>query len=238
MKVIKYRFSKKKAGIWLAIGLPYIIVAYIRDLVDFCTLVYADVAQITDFYTTNVNEHINERALISLQKVIKITQTKKISYKNFLETWLMIDEQYITPEMIQDGYAMRTRDLAFRDYTEQLVVGKENKVIDLEILKVLLPKQTYYTLPYVIRAQYIQIPVLLRGINRFHRKLGMVNVGKHTFLPKMLIQGETPDLKRLTSEFIDLDVSFYTVNIEYKTLLDDVKKMTKKIRRFKKDEDK
>lgn len=66
----------------------------------------------------------------------------------------------------------------------------------------------------------------------------MVNVGKHTFLPKMLIQGETPDLKRLTSEFIDLDVSFYTVNIEYKTLLDDVKKMTKKIRRFKKDEDK
>ena len=54
--------------------------------------------------------------------------------------------------MIQDGYAMRTRDLAFRDYTEQLVVGKENKVIDLEILKVLLPKQTYYTLPYVIRA--------------------------------------------------------------------------------------
>jgi hypothetical protein len=70
----------------------------------------------------------------------------------------------------------------------------------------------------------------MRGIDRFRRKIGSVNVGMGVTLPKTLIKGETPELKTLNYNMKKLDTEYYTLNSANKQLATDMIKLTQELR--------
>ena len=56
-----------------------------------------------------------------------------------------------------------------------------------------------------------------------------VDVGRKILLPKTLIHGETPELKKLNLDLKKMSSSFYNMNIVYESLAYDFTKMTKEV---------
>jgi hypothetical protein len=145
---------------------------------------------------------------------------------------MLIDMAQLNPALAEDEEALKHRHETFKEYLLQLANSNKGKHMKISVnrVKKLLPRQTYYTKDYINKAIHINIPWILRGVDKFHRKIGSVKVGKGVSLPKTLIKGETPELKQLNYTMKKLDTDYYGLNSQHKQLATDVIKLTQEIR--------
>lgn len=205
--------------------------AFFRDISDFWSLVYVDLHTLDEEDSkTRVQALMNERIVKDLQRVLKRIRKGEISVKDFYDNWVMVDDAQLNPALAEDEEALALRHQTFNEYLLQLCNNTKKSQINVNSVRMLLPRRTYYSKAYITRAVHINIPWILKGIESFHTKIGSVSVGQGVTLPKQLIKGETPELKYLDHSMKKLDIEYYNVNSGHKELATDVIKLTQELR--------
>lgn len=121
------KFSFQKAFVWTFIGLPWLLIAFFRDLGDFWNLVYLDLDSLEEENEkTRVQGLMNERIIKDLQRVIKRIQKTEISVKDFHESWVAIDQAQLNPALAEDEEALKLRHQTFNEYLLQLANNRKS----------------------------------------------------------------------------------------------------------------
>jgi hypothetical protein len=228
-------FSFKKSFIWLFVGVPFLLLAYFRDAIDFWKLIFKDLNELQEASDlTRVQTMIGERLIRNIQKVIKRSEDQdSMTVAQFLDALISEDSKQLNPALVDNPEAIHSRHRLFNEYLNQFSNSSKDPTIDLRLVSRLLPRQSYYSSAYLARAMHINLPWISKAIRHFHRSQGSVNI-RGTLLPKSLVTGETPELKQLDFSYKKLQCDYFDLVTQLKGMAGDMHNLTEELRHFTK----
>lgn len=226
-------FSYKKSFVWLFVGIPFLLLAYFRDALDFWKLIFKDLNEMQESSElTRVQSMINERFIRNIHKVLKRSENVDfMTVAQFLDALIAEDSNQLNPALADNPEAIHSRHRLFNEYLNQLSNSSKDPTIDLKLVSHLLPRQSYYSQSYLARAMHINIPWISKAIKRFHRNQGSINI-KGTLLPKSLVTGETAELKQLDYSFKKVQCDYFDLVTQLKGMAGDMYNLTEELKQL------
>jgi len=194
---ISYRvFSYRRAFGWVVLGPGVLLYAYLKDLVDFWSLIYKQQYNDKEDNKSKFVSIFSERFIKNVQAILRNFEEDEVTLEEFLNDLIEQDNTSISPVMLEKKELMDQRHLLFREFFMQFLVSKKHQTLSVPLMKTLFPVRNYYTKEYFEVLENTFVPWLLKGVKKFHLVCGSVTV-KGVSLPKQVLTGETPQLKKL-----------------------------------------
>lgn len=208
-------FNLLKTGLWLGIGVPWLLYALLRDTVDFWMLIYEDLhACGEDAETTKLQQIVTSSFINDTQEVLKGIPGSEATVQQFLETWQIVDQAHAVEDN-SDYLTLSRKQLAF-EYFSQFANSNSDRTISLYRMRSLLPENPdgEYSAEYLLGVQHINVPVLMKAVKKYQQKIGSTSIGnlsipKHTWQSKKLldlkqIERLEHSVKELEKKYVDI----------------------------------
>lgn len=205
-------FSVIRAISWIIVGIVWVVCAYFRDCLDFWRIIYKDLDALQgESDLSKVQGIVNDKLIQNLQKLLTKEDNEYIPLDEFVNNFIQLDSLSINPTLASDKQAMEERHFLFREYFSQFVMSQKDLRISISTMKSLLPKKRYYNDKYLTVARHINIPWLNKGMKKFLRYTGTINI-QGSLIPKNLITGETSQLKKIDQSMRRMVGATYELN--------------------------
>ena len=105
-------------------------------------------------------------------------------------------------------------------------------MINIPLIKVLLPKQSFYPSSYIRQAKFVCVPWIAKAISHYRTLIGGIEY-EGTLIPKSLITGENSQFKKIKVNGLRAAVTCWEIADLNSNLLKSIDKLTHKLREFK-----
>jgi hypothetical protein len=207
-------FNIWRSLLWTFIGIPWLLWALLRDNFHFWMIMYRNIEHtLEETEKPKAQQLVTEKFIEDVQIVLEGILVNEISVQQIVDIWSMFDQIHSSDEDSADFLARK--NLA-TEYFTQFANSANDPVIDVERMRRLLPKsEGKYDEEYIIRAQHICVPWLLKAAKRYQQTVGSVSIGGIS-IPKQFSQASNS----ITSEDIDtLEKSIQELESKYDMIL-------------------
>ena len=190
----KYQaFSIKRAVVWVIVGAFIIMMAYIRDLYHFWTLVYKKVSDSANLKNVSI---INSDSINFIQEVLNSIDKAEFSLDEFLNRYNMLESAGLSKIKISNVEIMKEREERLKEFFQGWVYSNKTQMIRKNVLKTLLPVQGYYSDRYIKRISELKVNCVGKALKAYKKGSENVKV-KHITIPKYVVLGQTFQVSRI-----------------------------------------
>lgn len=191
-------FNIWRSLLWTFIGIPWLLWAVLRDNFHFWLIMYRNIENtLEDTENTKAQQLVTEKFIQDVQIVLDGIMANEISVQQIVDIWSMFD-QIQNPS--QDSEDQQARKNLATEYFTQFANSPNDLIIDVERMRRLLPSMPkgHFRDDYILKAQRVCVPWLLKASKRYQQMIGSVSVGGVS-IPKQysqtasLISGEQID---------------------------------------------
>lgn len=214
VKIETTGFNIWRSLLWTFIGIPWLLWALLRDNFHFWMIMYRNIEHtLEETEKPKAQQLVTEEFMKDVQIVLEGILANEISVQQIVDIWSMFDQIHSSDE---DSADFQARKNLATEYFTQFANSPNDPVIDVERMRRLLPKsERKYDEEYLIKAQHICVPWLLKAAKRYQQTVGSVSIGGIS-IPKQLSQASYS----ITSEQIDtLERSIHELESKYDMIL-------------------
>lgn len=204
-------FSKRRAVIWIIIGMFVCVLAYLRDLCDFWRIIFkSSRLNMVNVEDEEGNILTNEKFITTVQKTLEKIKESEIPVDRAVEEFINLDNSSLSSIVLGDRELMKKREESIEKYFLNLAYSQKQRLIRKADILEMLPVKNYYSKNYIYRAQHIRVTWIAKALKSFRKSASNINI-KGVQIPKYVMFNETYKVKRVLTTTknakVNLDLS-------------------------------